>query len=322
MVVAALPLSAQTPGDRVAEIHNIQFHSSFWMNLHHTLYGAAWAKRPEAGTLRALAGALPAPLTAALTADQQKAWDEAVAYYDKELASRDLLFNQQMYATKQALAAGDVTDDRIPAAHRAILEKVAPVYRRHFWPAHDKVNRAWIDATATALKTIGAEVVKEHERLYGLPWFSSPVRVDVVWVGNRQGAYTTVDPAHAVISSGDPQHKEWVSVEIVFHELSHQLVLPLQRELNAALGDLAKTHGVLWHPIQFHLTGSAVQRVLRARGVTYTPYLYSTGLFDRAWSRYKPVVADYWVPFVAGEIDRAEAIRRTVSSLRSRARKP
>ena len=32
-----------------AEVARLEFHSSFWLNLHHTLYAAAWAKRPEGG---------------------------------------------------------------------------------------------------------------------------------------------------------------------------------------------------------------------------------------------------------------------------------
>ena len=195
------------------------------MNLHHALYAAAWARRPQGGGPRALAGALPAPLEEdGLSAEERKAWGAAIDYYDSRLASKDLLFDDGMDAIKMAIADGDLSRPAIGAELRAMLEAATPVYRRHFWPDHDRANRAWIAATAASLETIAAPAIARLEQVYDTRWFTAPVRVDVVWVGNRQGAYTTLDPTHIVISSGDPEHKGWASVEIVFHEASHVLV--------------------------------------------------------------------------------------------------
>jgi hypothetical protein len=55
--------------------------------------------------------------------------------------------------------------------------------------------------------------------------------------------------------------------------------------------------------------------VLRDRGVDYTPYMYSTGLFDRAWSHYRKPVDEHWGRFIRGEIARAQAIERTVAAV-------
>ena len=285
------------------------------MNLHHTLYAAAWAKRPEAGTLRALAGRLPSPLDASLSAEERTAWDAAVTYYDRQLASKDLLFDRGMYSLKQALAAGDLTRDAVNAELRAVIEAAAPVYRRHFWPTHDRANRAWIGATTDGLKTVAPDVIKRLEQLYGIPWFTSATRVDVVWVGNRQGAYTSNGPTHVVISSGDPENTGWTSVETVFHEVSHTLVLPIQERINRALGDRSRKHGVLWHVVQFYVTGAVVKEVLNARGIEYVPYMYATGLVDRAWSQYRKPVEDNWAPYVAGKVTLDEAIAQTVAAV-------
>jgi hypothetical protein len=305
------------PSGRVAEVSNLHFHSDFLMNLHHTLYGAAWARRPEAGTLRALAGSLPQPLDpSGLTADERAAWDTAVAYYDRNLASRDLLFNRGMGSIKRALAAGHLDAPAVGTELRAELDRAAPVYRRHFWPAHDRANRSWIAATTANAATVAPTVIRRLENLYGVPWFTSPVRVDIVWVGNRQGAYTTNGPTHVVISSGDPENTAWTSVETVFHEVSHTLVLPIQDKLARALGERGKDHGVLWHVVQFYLTGAVVKEELRQRGVEYVPYMYSTGLLDRAWSQYRKPVEESWAPYVDGKISLEDAIARTVASLR------
>jgi hypothetical protein len=58
--------------------------------------------------------------------------------------------------------------------------------------------------------------------------------------------------------------------------------------------------------------------VLRARGIEYTPYMYSTGLVDRAWSRYRKPVEESWEPYVRGTITRDQAIERTIAALTAR----
>jgi hypothetical protein len=136
-----------------------------------------------------------------------------------------------------------------------------------------------------------------------------------VWVGSREGAYTTIGPPpHATISIED---REWAAVEIVFHEFSHILVLPLQRQIAKAFGERIRDHGVLWHVVQFYLTGAAVQDVLASKGTSYTPYLYATGLFDRAWGRYRKAVETNWGPYVRGTISLEEAIAGTLKTLDS-----
>ena len=319
LLTVAIPVSlvcaAPAAADVVAEVSSLQFHSDFLLNLHHTLYGAAWARRPEAGTLRAFAGALPARLDAPLSADERAAWDAAVVHYDQQVASRDLLFGRGMRSLKLALVAGDLSSDAVGTELRAVLDAAAPVYRRHFWPAHDRANRAWISTTTGNARGIAPDVVKRLEQLYGVAWFTSPVRVDVVWVGNRQGAYTTNEPTHVVISTGDPENAAWTAVETVFHEVSHTLVLPIQDKLARALGERSKAHSVLWHVVQFYVTGAVVKEALKKRGVDYVPYMYSTGLVDRAWSQYRKPVEENWAPYVEGKISLDEAIARTVAAV-------
>ena len=266
--------SAQAIDQPVASEVQLEFHRNLLMNLHHALYGAAWARRPEAGTLRALAGPLPSPLDARMTAEERAAWDAAVDYYGKQVASRDLLFGRGMRELKMALVAGDLSREAVGGELRRVLESVTPVYRKHFWPAHDRANRAWIERAIAGVRTIAPDVISRLTKLYTTPWFTSPVRIDVVWVGNRQGAYATDGPTHATISSGAANNTGWSAVEIVFHEISHILIEPIEKELATALGDRRRDHGVLWHVVQFYITGQVVRDVLATRGISYSPYLY------------------------------------------------
>lgn len=316
ILLACAPVILQAPSPTptlVSEVANLQFHSAFWVNLHHTLYGAAWAKRPVSGSERRGVEPLPAPLNANMVPEERAAWDAAIDYYDREVASRDLRTGRGMTGIKLALADENLSSDAIETGLRETLERAAPVYRRHFWPAHDAANRAWIKDTADRFRTIAPEMTRSLERLYG-NWFTSPVRIDVVWVGR---AYTTIGPTHSTISPAEKVLTGWTSVEIALHEASHDLILPTEKMLADALGDRLREHGVLWHVVQFYVTGAAMNQVLRARGIDYTPYMYSTGLFDRAWSRYK-AVAQYWDPYVRGEITRDEAIARTVAAVTAR----
>ena len=309
-------LEAQADPTVVADAHQLRFHSDMWMNLHHTLYAAAWARRPEAGTLRALAGGLPAALPVdGLTPEERKAWTDAVDYYDRQLAARDLLFDERMDAIKSALAAGDLSRPSIGSDLRAVLQAAGPVYRGRFWPEHDRANRAWIAAAVERIRVIGAPTIARLAHVYETTWFTSPVRVDVVWVGNRQGAYTTTTPPHAVLSSGDRELTGWTSAEIVFHEVSHVLVAKVSRAINTALGDRRREDGQLWHVVQFYLTGAVVQEALRSRGIDYEPYMYATGLLDRAWGRYRKPVEENWKPYLDGRVSLDEAVSRTVAAV-------
>ena len=102
---------------------------------------------------------------------------------------------------------------------------------------------------------------------------------------------------------------------MVLHEVAHELILPIQKELATAFGDRWKQHGVLWHVVQFYMTGLALERILERRGIGAPQYLYSEGLFDRAWPQYRKPVEDNWGPYMHGEITRAQAIERTLAAL-------
>jgi len=292
-------------------VANLELHSAFWPNLHHALYGAAWARRPKTGARRLMPD-IPVIVPATLSAEERATWDAAVEYYDRNLADRDLLGGMGMPQIKMALGAENLAAIAITADHRAVLERVAPIYRQHVWPLHDRANREWIAATVERLRTIEQEIVSAQTRLYGRPWFTGPVRVDIVAIGR---AYTSLFPTHATVSPNEGPLTGWTSVEIVLHEVSHELILPIQKELASAFGERWKDHGVLWHVVQFYMTGLALEQILAARGIEYRKYLESEGLFDRAWPQYRKPLEDSWGPYVRGEITRAQAIERTLAAL-------
>ncbi len=303
--------------EQVAVASSLSFHSAFWPNLHHVLYAEAWSRRAVAPR-DSLAGVPPTPLSARLTADERAAWDGAVEYYDRELAAKDLLFDATMDGARRALLEGGEASSPkgLPPAHEHALTRAAAVYRRHFWPAHDRANREWIADAVARVRALSPIVPDRLAALYRTPWFAAPVRVDVVFVGKRQGAYTalTPAPAHITISSTDSDSQGWAGAEIVFHEASHALVRPVVDAFAREAERAGKSIGPLWHVALFDLTGEVVRQTLAARGVEYEPYIYATGLFDRAWPVFKGPIESHWRPYVNGASSLDDAVARVVDA--------
>lgn len=318
LIALAVPsLTAQDPRELVLDQQPFAVYSAFWPNLHHVLWAEAWARRPP--SQETAAGALPEPLTAPLTAEERRAWDAALAYYDEEIADLHPLFEMRSIRKAMIAAGSDLSATKgLNPTHRDVLTAAAPVYRRYWWPAHDAANRAWLVDSMSKVSSLTPGVPERLSRLYDTPWFTSVVRVDVVRVANREGAFTSIDPApaHITISSSAPALRGWMAAEVLFHEASHALALPLMADVAAELRTQRKVSRHLWHVALFYLTGEVMRQALAERGIPYEPYLYKTGLFERAWPELRAPIETHWKPYVNGEAPRDVAIRNVVSALR------
>jgi hypothetical protein len=299
----------------VAEVSRFQLHSAFWPNLHHTLYAAAWSARPP-GQGRPLSAPLPEPLAGELSAEERAAWDAAVQYYDRELASRDLLFGDGMTEINVALASAgnDLPESVLTPAHRRALIAAEPIYRKYWWTMHDRANRAWIAEAVPRVTEVAPEITRRLAELYRTPWFTSGVRVDVVRSGIAQGAYTSNEPAtHITISSGNSSYSSWASVEMLYHEASHGLIDQISRRIRE------EAHGKdvrnLWHVVLFYTAGEVVRQALAARKIDYVPYLYATGLLDRAWPQFRGPVEREWRPYIDGQVTLEKAVTRLIAAI-------
>ena len=310
LVVALLCLLAAGPGaaqERVTAVAELQFYSSFWMNLHHRLHADARDKKNRVDV------GLWSP-------GDRAAWNTALGVYARELAQRDLrtgkdmtIISGRLSGAGQSLASLGLSDD-----HRRALEGVAPVYRARLWPEDDKRNRAWIEDVSRRLQQISARVLPQLEAFYRTPWYSATrtVRVDIVYVGNARGGYTWVYPeVHSVIDAADATYQGWLGVEMTLHEASHGLTDLLIAELENAGRAAKKDAGALWHPVQFFVVGEVMKRTLAADGVMFTSYLYETGLFDRAWAQYKRAIETYIGAWLDKRLGWNEAIAELVAAI-------
>jgi len=311
-----------------------EFHSSFWTNLHHFLYQQARLKRPgesapgKSSTASASAGE---PVrTGSLTPEEQGAWNGAVAYYEKNLADKDLLFNGDMINYKNRLAeletCADLSgrsvpgcDAGLPPEMARVLETAAPVYRAHWWPEQDRANRAWIAGVSPLVRQMGGDLAQQLAEVYQARWPTGKIRVDVAAYANRSGAYTTLDPMDVTLSSSDPGNQSASGFEVLFHEASHALAERVSNTIARECRERGKPiPRDLWHALLFYTTGEVVQRALKssnAQAGSYTPYAVREGLYTRGWSGYLLLLERFWQPYLDGKTDFDAAIARMVSSL-------
>lgn len=237
----------------------LEFHSGFWVNLHHFLYEEATVASLKNGKARDAEPELPADKSrfAALTGDEQKEWKAAISYYQTNLIDRDLVFEDRMAATKNRLEAlaseTTLRDSGLDASLVAALERAAPIYRAHWWPVHDQMNRYWISKISPLVRQYGDRLATSIAAAYDTQWPPSPVRVDVVAYANWAGAYTTLDPTRVTISSSDAGNQGLGGLETVFHKSSHGLVQNVSRAIlqECAARKVVLPRRDLWHAVLF-----------------------------------------------------------------------
>jgi hypothetical protein len=257
-----------------------EFHSGFWLNLHHTLYQAAKQKsaKPEVGKA-AVNPSQPVlkitPVT--LTPVEQHAWDDAVAYYAANFIGQDLLFSTDMILLKNQLADFEdctelsgvknrICNAGLPVKLAQILESAAPVYRAHQWPDHDRTNRRWILRVAPLVREQGVGLSERLADIYQTRWPKAKIRVDVSAYANASGAYTTLDPLRVTIASTDPRNQNAAALEVLFHEASHGIAQPIQEAIIRECRQRGKAiPRDLWHALIFYTTGEVIRPVMESQ---------------------------------------------------------
>jgi len=322
-----------------------ELHSGFWINLHHTLYYEARQRKAflsrDANAAKSATSAPKSVLSgkAPLSEGEQKAWDDAVAFYMLNYADKDLLFTTELIQLKDQLGDFEDCDELsgrkrkfcdagLPSNLTQVLEAVAPVYRGHIWPEHDQANRRWILQVAPLVRAQGVGLSERLADIYQTRWPHEKIRVDVVAYANWAGAYTTVDPLRVTISSLDTRNQGPQALEVLFHEGSHGIAEPVQaaiiRECRQRDKPIPRD---LWHALVFYTTGEVIRTVLTsssaghgdksngAPGNGYNTYAFREGLYQRGWKSYLELLQRFWQPYLDGKASFDDAIARMVSSL-------
>ena len=285
------------------------FHSAFLMNLHHFLYDMAVRKDKLAGVAWQVAP----------TDSEMRTLRKAVEFYRANYAELGLRVDPTMLGIKHALSVDDARRDTtglaLPPAWAALLGEVAPIYARTLWPLHDGSNRAWI-AQASALDAVyGAEIQAAIERHLGTPFSPTPIRDDIVFnTGSPQGAYTD---EQTVMPSDRADYQGLASLEMLYHEASHTIAVPLEEAIDARMKATGrKGDSELWHVAQFYTVGAVTRDVLARRGkLVYQTYADKRGLYADHWAPLMPVINAVWLPHMEGKMDMPEAAKQMVDRL-------
>jgi hypothetical protein len=319
-----------------------EMHSGFWVNLHHFLYLQARLLKSNSSSTDTVRGAAqpderPVSLIDFTEADIH-AWQDAVGFYSKDLAARDLLLNGDMEIINNQLSAMETCPDlegkTTPLCKSGLrpdlvqtLERAAPVYRAHWWTQQDRSNRDWITQVAPMIRKMGVELSSQLAEVYQRPWPSQRLRVDVVWYGGPFGAYTTLDPIHVTISSHDPRNRGVYGFEVLFHESSHALAgavtAAIAREFRQRDKPIRRD---FWHALLFYTTGEIVRRDVEYGSMTFTheqtnspsgylPYAARFGLYSGSWEHYRGLLDLYWLPYLDGKVSFDTAMARLAADM-------
>jgi hypothetical protein len=304
-----LGLAAVGSGAEVVVAGRWELHSSFWMSLHQRLIEEAMRPEPRAA--------------GELSAEEQLAWNEAVAAYRAAGGPGDMTFARPMAITTDALTqvADDAQEPLIGAPLADALLRAAPVYRARWWAGDDAASRFFVAYAAGMLRELGETLVRRHEAAYREAW-PARVRVYATPAAGPYGAYTMQGLSGGVITTMSCREEGYQglrALEMLLHESSHAVVGPRNGTVAAAIAAAARTHGTdvprdLWHAILFATSSELTRQALAERGIAgFVPS--SVDLFARAWPRFREPVEQHWHAYLDGRGTLEEAIERIVAAL-------
>jgi len=291
-----------------------EFHSGFWINLHHFLYEAAALQDNGPHPARhELIAADDSAVEATLTPEEQKTWNAAIAYYKTNLICKDLLANDAMRDIKNQLEQAKDADALSRSPHMepaliSVLNRAAPIYRAHWWAQHDRANHAWMDSVSPLVAEHGRALTEDLSKAFGTPWPEQPLRVDVVAYANWAGAYTTLRPSRITVSSLDARNQQTAALEILFHEASHTLIENVGDTLIRDFAAHRKTAPRdLWHALLFFTAGYYVHQICP----DYVPYADRNDLWQHGFSsQFEEVLVADWQPHLEGKVTLEAALAR------------
>jgi hypothetical protein len=307
-LLACVLLASSTQADGRQQ-RLFDFHSAFWMNLHHYLHALA---RPG--------GALPDVVPTSAADDERQRWTDAVDHYRLHYGKRSLLFDEDLVRIKQSLitaaSSADLRDTALTPEHRRVLESAAPLYRQYWWAEHDAANRRFIAALQPLLEQHGRAIATRLAGSFDSRWPTTPMRVDVVHDAGPPGnAYTISEPTLITIGASDPRHRGLAALELVFHEASHRWDSVLMKEVGESARDLKlRAPPGLWHGLLFYNAGAITSDALTTGGVSgYEMYMFAHRTFD--FPGWHQAIARHWPGYLSGSISRTEAIARILRDL-------
>ena len=261
-----------------------------------------------------------------MTANEKRAWQEAVQTYADSWSSRDLLLSNQMVLINDRLAeledcpdlagksAVECTSGIVPALVTA-LDEAAPIYRQRWWAEQDRMNRAWVAAMVPLVRSMGEEMAGRLAYIYQGRW-PARIHVDVVGFAGAEGAYTSLAPPHLMIASQDSRDGGMAGFETLFYEASHVIAGGIEDTIGRECRRLEKPiPRDLWNALLLFTASEVMRRNwpdAAASAAARSSQPDATGLANRGWADYEPLLVEDWQAYLDGRLDMDAAIAHMV----------
>ena len=346
LLAGLAPLSrAQEVESGIGPLPVFEFHSGFWVNLHQYLYYQARLREatPEA---RASAGKSNGPTLKqnpiALTAGEQKAWDEAIAYYRSNYAGKDPQVNLDLILLKNQLGDFEDCNELLGKKKRAcdaglpgnigvILEAAAPIYRSHWWADQDRANRRWVARVAPLVREQGVGISAAARGCLSIHLAEGEDSRGSLRVRQCRGGVHDAGPtARGDFRHGSPQSGDECAGSSVRRGVARHCVpgggrhlsrMPAARQAHSA-GSLARADSLT--TTERFCAGAARRptgRAARRRGwhAGHETVERATGfarqIYQRGWNDYLRFLDVYWQPYLNGRVTFEDAIAHLVSAV-------
>jgi hypothetical protein len=222
-------------------------------------------------------------------------------------------------------------DAGLPGNIGVILEAAAPIYRAHWWADQDRANRRWVARVAPLIREQGVGLSQRLADIYQSTWPKAKIRVEVCAFATASGAFTTLSPLRVTISSTEARNQAPESLEVLFHEASHGIALPVEdaiaRECRQRDKPIPRD---LWHALIFYTTNEVLSPVLEESGpdpqsgepipakqarLSSVPPNLREKFTQRGWEEYIRLLDVYWQPYLDGKVRFEDAIAHLVSAV-------
>jgi hypothetical protein len=291
----------------------------FWLNLHQFLYvlGRAEAKAFDANREAVVHAPEDAERGLQQASEAERVlWRSAVAWYANGLSRQDAVFDSPLPELARALAtAGDSPEaPRLSPADtevRGVLQRVAPIYRKLWWPEQRDANRQYRRGMDSLVTRYGDSVLAFVTRAYQLEWPAAGYPVHIAGYANWAGAFSTTGNL-LIVSSLDSLSRRLYGLESIFHEAMHQWDSSIDAILDEEAGRLGRrVPASLSHAMIFFTAGEAVRRV----APEHVPYADAFGVWQRRWQPMRDALLEIWKPYLDGAGTRDDAIVKLLERL-------
>lgn len=279
-----------------------EFHSHFWLNLHHFLYNKA-----DVLEEKTIAEIFDSTKWNQLSSSEKTALESALIYYQNHLVVEDLRTGDYLYAFK-VWVIQQSDNQPLPAEferkdHPAILNNTADIYRKHWWDSHNNAHKEALDANLALIKKLEIPAKERLTQLVKAEWQSDKIRVDICSYVKQDRPFTTTNPTHIVMNVGQNTKPAGNWFELLIHEASHHFIFPnvgfIGETINQAADELEKQRPRnLWHGYLFYFTGHICQALLIEEGIAdYETYMLRRNVFH--W--FAPLLNKHLPAYIEGE---------------------